>query len=82
MAAKGFGKGIKSLASNTTVGISNSLSKLSGTWYMSLRNLSGRTISESNLDNPHSIPSGMMFGAKGFAKEIGYGTAGLVTVPV
>ncbi|CDW72110.1 ph domain protein [Stylonychia lemnae] len=81
-AMKGITKGIKSFASNTAIGVSNSVSKMTGTWYMSISNLSGRQISESNLDDPHSIQSGVYQGGKGFAIEFGKGFAGVVTTPI
>ncbi len=69
-AAKGLGKGVIGFGKNAAFGIGNSISKLTSTWYVGLRGFSGRQVSESNLDNPHSVPSGLMNGSKGFALEI------------
>ena len=81
MAAKGLGKGVKSLAANTTIGIGNSISRMSGTLYLTLKNISGKQMSESNLDNPRSLVSGVYHGSKGLALELGRGVAGIVTTP-
>lgn len=40
--ASGVGKGVKGFVKNTTNGVSNSLAKLSGTWYLGIKGLSGR----------------------------------------
>jgi hypothetical protein len=69
-AASGLKKGIVGFTKNTAFGLSNSVSKMSGTWYVGLKGFSGRQVSESNLDNPHNIPSGLGNGAKSFGKEI------------
>ena len=47
-----------------------------------MKNLSGKAVSESNLDNPHGIPSGLFLGSKGLVQEVGKGVSGLVTAPV
>jgi len=78
----GVAKGVKGLVSNSTVGVANSVSRLSGSWYIGIRGIGGREMSESNLDNPNSIPQGLYKGTKGFATEVGKGVIGVVTVPV
>ena len=80
-AVKGVGSGVKGLVKHSTLGVSNSISKISGTAYLGLKGLSGRYESESNLENPHNIPSGVAKGAKGFVTEIGKGVTGVVTIP-
>ena len=80
-AARGLGRGVKGFGKKAAFGIGGSLSRMSGTWYVGLREFSGRQISESNLDNPHSVGSGLANGAKGLGKEIISGAAGIVTVP-
>ena len=80
-AARGIGKGIFGFATKSAYGISNSVSKLTGTWYMGIRGLSGRQISESNLDNPTTVPRGMWYGTKGMGMEVANGVLGIVTVP-
>jgi hypothetical protein len=80
-AAKGIARGFKGLLANTTVGISNSVQKISGTLYMSLKNLSGKDIPEGLIDNPVGIGSGIAHGAKGLVREIGSGVAGVYKVP-
>ena len=80
-AAKGVYKGLKGLVSNSAAGISNSVSKLSGTLFVSMKNIQGIQQSESNLDNPQGVLSGVMYGGKGLAMEIGHGVTGIVKVP-
>jgi vacuolar protein sorting-associated protein 13A/C len=41
-AARGLGKGIVGLTRKSAYGVSNSVSKLTGTWYMGIKGLSGR----------------------------------------
>ena len=50
-----MGKGITGLVANSTIGISNSVSKISGTLYLGLKGMSGMYESESNLENPPTI---------------------------
>jgi vacuolar protein sorting-associated protein 13A/C len=69
-AAKGLGRGVVGFTKKTAFGVSNSVSKMTGTWYVGLRGFSGRQVSESNLDNPHSITSGLGNGAKSLGKEL------------
>ncbi len=80
-AASGLGRGVKGLVGKTAFGVGNSVAKLTGTWYVGLRGFSGRQVSESQLDNPHSIGSGVSNGAKGLGSEIVKGVAGVYTVP-
>ena len=80
-AFKGMGKGIKGFMANSTIGISNSISKISGTLYLGLKGVSGVYESESNLENPQNIQSGFIKGAKGMAVELGNGVLGVVAVP-
>ncbi len=54
-AAKGVLRGFKGLVANSTVGVANSVSRFSGTLYMSLRGAGGRMMSETDLDNPTNI---------------------------
>ena len=54
---------------------------MSGTIYLTLKNISGKQMSESNLDNPHDIPSGVLHGTKGLINEFGRGISGIVTIP-
>lgn len=49
---------------------------------MGVRNLSGRQISESNLENPNSISGGLIQGGLQFGLEIGKATVGVATVPM
>lgn len=76
-----MGKGIKGLVANSTIGITNSISKISGTLYLGLKGMSGVYESESNLENPQSIQSGIIKGAKGLVVELGNGFLGVVAVP-
>lgn len=39
--AKGLGKGILGFTSKTAYGLSNSVSKLTGVWYMGIKGISG-----------------------------------------
>jgi hypothetical protein len=78
----GVGNGIKTICSSTAVGVSNSVARLSGTWFMGVRNLSGRQISESNLENPRTIQEGLFRGGMQLGLEIGKGATGLITVPM
>jgi len=80
-AAIGLGKGVIGFGKKAAFGIGGSISRMTGTWYVGLREFSGRQVSESNLDNPNSVGSGLANGAKGLGQEIIYGTAGIVTVP-
>ena len=80
-AALGLGRGVVGFGKKAAFGIGGSISRMTSTWYVGLRGFSGRQVSESNLDNPHSVGSGLSNGAKGLGKEIVYGTAGIVTVP-
>ena len=81
LAARGLGKGVMGFANKSAYGLSNSVSKLTGTWYMGIKGFSGRQVSESNLDNPHNIPRGLVQGTKGLGMEMVKGVTGVVTVP-
>jgi hypothetical protein len=74
-------RGVVGFTKKTAYGVSNSVSKLSGTWYVGLRGFSGRQVSESNLDNPHNITSGLGNGVKSFGNEIAQGVTGIYKVP-
>jgi hypothetical protein len=69
-AALGLGRGVIGFGKNAAFGIGGSVSRMTGTWYVGLRGLSGRQVSESNLDDPHSIGSGLKNGTVGLVKEI------------
>ena len=70
------------MASNTAYGVTNSVSKMTGTWFLSLKNLQGAGISESNLDDPSHLGTGFVAGGKGLVKELAYGVTGVVTTPI
>ena len=80
-AARGIGKGVVGFAKKSTFGVSMSVSKLTGTWYMGIKGFSGRQISETNLDNPTGFKQGLLQGSKGFGREILQGVTGIVQVP-
>ena len=80
-AIKGVGTGVKGFVAHSTLGISNSVSKVTGTLYLGLRGMAGRYESESNLENPQNIPTGFVKGAKGLVVELGKGVTGVVTIP-
>ncbi|TNV88198.1 hypothetical protein FGO68_gene7808 [Halteria grandinella] len=80
-AARGLGKGLIGFTKKSAYGVSNSVSKLTGTWYMGIKGLSGRQVTESNLDQPEDIGSGLLKGGKGFGVEVYKGITGVVEVP-
>ena len=80
-AALGIGRGVIGFGRNAALGIGTSVSRMTGTWYIGLRGFSGRQVSESNLDDPHSIGSGLRNGTVGLGKEIVQATTGIVKVP-
>jgi len=79
--ATGLGKGIRGFTSKTAYGISNSMSKLTGTWYLGIKGFSGQETNEGSLDKPYDIPHGLWQGTKGLGLELVKGVAGIVTVP-
>ena len=80
-AALGLGRGVIGFGKNAALAIGSSVSRLSGTWYVGLRGFSGRQVSESNLDDPHSVGSGLYNGTKSLGLELVQGTTGIVKVP-
>jgi hypothetical protein len=77
----GFKRGIVGLVSNSVAGVSNSVGRLTGTWYMSLKDIGGRPVSELDLANPETIGGGFWDGGKGFVAEIGHGFSGIYFCP-
>jgi len=74
------GKGVQSLVSNVISGSFESMSKITGSLYSVVKNVSG----EQNVQIRKSehIVEGIYYGLKGGAKELISGVTGIVTKPI
>jgi vacuolar protein sorting-associated protein 13A/C len=76
----GVGKGVQSLVSNVISGSFESMSKITGSLYSVVKNVSG----EQNVQIRRSehIGEGIYYGVKGGVKELVSGVTGIVTKPI
>jgi vacuolar protein sorting-associated protein 13A/C len=79
----GVGKGVKSLLTNVVSGSFDSVSKITGSLYGVLKNVSGNTVNEQEmaLKKPEHAFDGIYLGLKGGATELAEGVTGLFTKP-
>jgi vacuolar protein sorting-associated protein 13A/C len=77
---EGVGKGVQSLVSNVISGSFESMSKITGSLYTVVKNVSGeKNVQIRKIDH---IGEGIYYGVKGGMKELVYGVAGIVTKPI
>lgn len=77
---EGIGKGVQSLVSNVISGSFESVSKITGSLYTVVKNVSGeKNVQIRRIDH---IGEGLYYGVKGGMKELVFGVAGLVTKPI
>jgi len=79
----GVGKGVKSLLTNVVSGSFDSVSKITGSLYGVLKNVSGNQVNEEqmNMKKPEHAIDGVYLGIKGGVSELAEGVAGLFTKP-
>ena len=79
----GMGKGVKSLVTNIVSGSFDSVSKITGSLYGVLKNVSGNTVNEAQMAHkkPEHAFDGIYQGLKGGASELVEGVAGIFTKP-
>ena len=78
----GVGKGVKSLVTNVVSGSFDSVSKISGSLYGVLKNVSGNQVSEEMaMKKPENALDGVYMGVKGGVSELAEGVTGLFTKP-
>jgi vacuolar protein sorting-associated protein 13A/C len=78
-----MGKGVKSLLTNVVSGSFDSVSKITGSLYGVLKNVSGNEVNEEQmaLKKPENAFDGVYQGLKGGASELVEGVTGLFTKP-
>ena len=79
--AQGIGKGFKSLVTNVVAGGLNSVSRVTGSLYSLVKNVSGEKINENTFKKPDNIFSGTWEGVKGGVTELAKGATGIFTQP-
>ena len=62
-------------------GVSNSLNRMSGTFYLGFKHLTGQQQTETNLDNPDNVGMGLYQGGKSFGREVKDGILGVYKTP-
>lgn len=76
----GVGKGVQSLVSNVISGSFESMSKITGSLYTVVKNVSGEK--NAQIRRTEHIGEGIYYGVKGGVKELVQGVTGIVTKPI
>ena len=76
----GIGKGVKSLTTNVVSGSMESVSKITGSLYSVLKNVSGEN--NTQIKRPDHALDGLYQGVKGAGLELLDGVKGIVTKPI
>jgi vacuolar protein sorting-associated protein 13A/C len=77
----GVGKGVKSLVTNIVSGSFDTVSKITGSLYGVVKNVTGDQNVEQNLKKPEHAFDGIYLGLKGAVSELGHGVTGIFTKP-